>query len=201
MNVESLKALSILQNIEQENETDFRFTVYIEADKTNPVISQIANESRINKIRGNISFKDTLLQLPYINYDSILFLTTTFLNIGNNSTIKLIEKSRQFKSLPILDEILKPSFGYLLYAHQLEQLYCMITKCKYEDAIDFRKNWNKKKPDIRNAAKEIEVFPGFTLSELLQQRCIEENQFAFNANFNGAFLLWNYINKEYKNKI
>ena len=34
MNVESLKALSILQNIEQENETDFRFTVYIEADKT-----------------------------------------------------------------------------------------------------------------------------------------------------------------------
>jgi hypothetical protein len=43
--------------------------------------------------------------------------------------------------------------------------------------------------------KQTEIKSGYSFYDLLMDRTVEENHFVWNANFKGANLLWNYINK------
>ena len=38
----------------------------------------------------------------------------------------------------------------------------------------------------------------FTLADALQQNTVDPNQFVFNANYSGAYSLWNYLQHQSK---
>lgn len=138
------------------------------------------------------SFKQSLKLCNQPSFGEVLFITTIYeKQLINDSTFT----NNNFESIPLIDELLTDSFGYLAFAHQMEQLYCMLTGCNYMEAVSFRKDWNIKRPKARELANSIFISADFTLANLLQERCLENNQFVFNANFYGSHQLWSQLIK------
>ena len=105
---------------------------------------------------------------------------------------------QETKTISQLDEILKPTYGYILYAHQFEQIYSKLPSNSNYDIVTLRKDWNKKKPEAIAFVKQIKISDGFSFYDLVLERTVEENHFVWNANFKGANLLWGYLNKSKK---
>ena len=187
-----IKILGV-KEAEYINNYSYHLLVYLNSAKFLPIIKIAGSEiASLQKLSVD-SFQQCLKMIPAINYDNILFLTTIY-SISRRPHLRyLINDDQKHIKLTELDDFFASSFGYLIYAHQLEQLYCMLTGCNYIEAITFRKDWNLKRPKARESAKEISVSSGFYLSDLIQERAIEENQFVYNANFGGAYNLWTYF--------
>lgn len=196
--LEKMAALDIVGTgaEEQINNYPYHQIIYINKEKPIPIIS-ISRFVAFNKslIKQQPTFKQCLLKLPEINFGFLLFLTTAFQVIDSLRICDIIQSKKKRLAIPLLEQWLVNSFGYLIYAHQLEELYGMLTGCNYMEAITFRKDWNLKRPKSREIATLLPISPGIFLSDLLQQNTIEENQFAYNANFSGAFQLWQYMNQ------
>lgn len=194
-----LKILGVKET-EYINNYPYHLLVYLNSVAFLPIIKIAAYEiAGLQKLNLD-SFKQCLKMLPTINYDKLLFLTAIYPISRRQQFCDLINDDHKHIKLPELDDFLASSFGYLIYAHQLEQLYCMLTGCNYMEAITFRKDWNLKRTKARERAKEISVSSGFYLSDLIQQRAIEKNQFVYNANFCGAYNLWAYFINNTENR-
>ncbi|MEX1203044.1 MAG: hypothetical protein WEA59_07365 [Ferruginibacter sp.] len=141
------------------------------------------------------AFKQSLKQCNNQSFAEVMFITTIYEKKLINELTFIKNK---FESISAIDDLLIGSFGYLAFAHQLEQLYCMLTGNNYTEAVSFRKDWNTKRPIARELANNIFVSPNLTLATLLQERCLEENQFVFNANFAGSYQLWSQLIKNSK---
>ena len=87
-------------------------------------------------------FTHKLNHLPYFNYESLLFFTTVCFK--HTDFDRAIDFDKKFNHKPY-NEFFKNTFGYIVYHHQLEHFYSMITGADKEEAVLFRKNWNKKK--------------------------------------------------------
>ena len=140
-------------------------------------------------------FKSVLQELPEINFDSILFALTLYGVFAEVHPIKMIHHAKTFSIIPEIEDILKPTYGYLLYGHQFEQIYSRLPSALEAEVVGLRKDWNKKKHEAIELVKQTEINPGFSFYDLLIERTVEENHFVWNANFKGAKLLWNYLNK------
>lgn len=189
------KILNDLSGSQQyTSESPYHFIVYIDGENPSPIIWIQGSKKLLEYEKRVPTFKESLLQLTQFDFDTILFLTTLYGAYGKMDPLYLMKSSNKLSSIPNVDDFLKNSFGYLLYSHQFEQLVCMLTGMSYNEAILFRKDWNKKKVSVRLATKEILVTDKIMLHQLISERTVEENQFVFNANFRGAYVLWNYIN-------
>lgn len=162
----------------------YTFLVYLKADENVPIICISGYQ---NDFENLPSFKKILSTFPVINFNSLLFLATVFGKATNLKWEKIAQTNASGRKASHLDDFFKESFGQIVYAHQLEQLYCMLTGCNYMEAITFRKDWNLKRPIARSAAKHIEIADGLTLANFLDQRTLDENQFVYNANFGSAY--------------
>lgn len=158
-----------------------------------PIIVQSSFESKKQLPPIDIDFfKQSLKQCSQPSFAEVLFITTIYeKQLIHDSTFT----KNNFETIPLIDELLTDSFGYLAFAHQMEQLYCMLTGCNYMEAVSFRKDWNIKRPKARELANSIFINADLTLATLLQERCLENNQFVFNANFYGSYLLWSQLIK------
>lgn len=158
-----------------------------------PIIVQPSLEFKKQLPPINIHFfKQSLKQCNQPSFAEVLFITTIYeKQLIHDSTFT----ENNFETIPLIDELLTDSFGYLAFAHQMEQLYCMLTGCNYMEAVSFIKDWNIKRPKARELANSIFISADFTLATLLQERCLENNQFVFNANFYGSFQLWSQLIK------
>jgi len=158
-----------------------------------PIIVQSSFEFKKQLPPINIDFfKQSLKQCSQPSFAEVLFITTVYeKQLIHDSTFT----KNKFETIPLIDELLKDSFGYLAFAHQMEQLYCMLTGCNYMEAVSFRKDWNIKRPKARDLANSIFINADLTLATLLQERCLEHNQFVFNANFYGSYQLWSQLIK------
>ncbi len=78
------------------------------------------------------------------------------------------------------DELLKCSGGYILYKWQAEVIYRTYTLCNAEEAAQWVKDWNKKKPAARKTDYEIAGHP--SLLEVLDTGCYDrENGFLYSV--------------------
>ncbi len=177
---------------EQINNYPFHQLIYISSDKPIPIML-LSGYKPFNK--NTPSFKDCLLELPAVNYEYLLFLTSLYPVIDPARLIVIIQSYGFHCEVPIIDKWLESSFGFLAYAHQLEQLYCMLTGCNYMEAVTFRKDWNLKRPKTREIANRLLISPKLNLSDLMNLNSIENNQFVYTANYSGGFKLWQYINQ------
>ena len=171
------------------------FLVYLDLPVPVVLLRLRGGKSMQDRVTEFPPFKEVLMQLPELNFDSILFALTLYGTDSNQNPIDIINTSKKFKSIPLIDDILKPTNGYVLFAHQFEQIYSRIPSASEIEIVTLRKDWNKKKPDAIEFAKQTEITPGLNFYDLLIERTIEENHFVWNANFKGVKLLWDYIIK------
>ena len=192
---EKTLAISIMgvDETERINNYPFHLIVYINTVPQIPILIKSSFTKFCNTGNQFLSFKERLLNLSEQNFNNILFLTTTYQVFSSEQLSIMSTYPIYLESNQEMNEFFSNSSGYLLYTHQLEQLYCMLTGCNYMEAITFRKDWNLKKPQARAKADKIIVSEGISLAKLIQQRSIEINSFVYNANFGGAYRLWKYI--------
>ena len=188
-------AISIMgvDETERINNYPFHLIVYINTEPQIPILIKSNFIKFCNTGSQFITFKESLLNLSDLNFNNILFLTTTYQVFSSEQLSIISTYPNYLEANQEMNEFFSNSSGYLLYNHQLEQLYCMLTGCNYMEAITFRKDWNLKKPQARAKADEIIISKGISLAKLIQQRSIENNSFVYNADFGGAYRLWKYI--------
>jgi hypothetical protein len=192
---EKTLAISIMgvDETERINNYPFHLIVYINTAQKIPILIKSNFIKFCNTGSQFITFKESLLTLSDLNFNNILFLTTTYQVFSSEQLSIISTYPIYLEANQEMNEFFSNSSGYLLYTHQLEQLYCMLTGCNYMEAITFRKDWNLKKPQARAKADKIIVSEGISLAKLIQQRSIENNGFVYNADFGGAYRLWKYI--------
>jgi len=196
---ESKSVMNLLGNkYWDENHDDVlrnEFLIYLDLPKPKVLLRAKGGKTLATRVTKLPNFKEVLMQLPVVDYDSILFSLTLFGVVADIAPLQMIEEGDRFETIGLIDDILKPSLGYLLYAHQFEQIYSLIPNANQAEVVALRKDWNKKKSEAIKLVKEAEIIPGYSLYDLLKERTIEENHFVWNANFNGANHLWNYLNE------
>jgi hypothetical protein len=69
------------------------------------------------------------------------------------------------------DELLQCSIGHILYKWQAEVIYRTYTLCTAEEATQWVKDWNKKKPAARTTDFELDGQP--SLLEVLRAGCYD----------------------------
>lgn len=176
----------------------YEFLISIDLPKPIVLLHSKGGESLSSRVSQLPPLKELLSHLPELNYDSILFALTFYRTISKCNPIDIINNSKAFKTKPLLSDILKPTYGYILYAHQFEQIYSKLPSTSEIEAITLRKDWNKKKPEAIEYVKQIKISDGFSFYDLVLERTVDENYFVWNANFKGAYLLWKYLNKSKK---
>ena len=178
------------------------FLIYLDFAKPLVLLRTRGGKSLASKFENFPDIKEVLMQLPEITFDSLLFTLSHYGVITDKNPLELISQSKKFKTIPLIDDILKPTYGYVLFAHQFEQIYSRIPSASEIEIVTLRKDWNKKKPEAIEMVKQTAVMKGLSFYDLLLERTVEENHFVWNANFKGTKLLWEHLNKmEMKIKI
>lgn len=144
------------------------------------------------------SFIDILRLLPEINFDSLLFALNFYQNFREHDFNQVLNNKINFKSYgKVFDEILAPSFGYLVYAHQLERIYSILTGAGYSEAIVFRKNWNMKRPSTRTMVSAIKLIDNKSLLDMINDNALDqEHFFCFHALRRSAYNLYTHLLNE-----
>jgi len=135
------------------------------------------------------AFAGLISKLKESSFNQCLLLSSLYYKQTSEQLCALLNKINHFVANSFWDEWLSNSFGILLYHHQLEQIYSMLTGASYTDAIDFRKQWNKKTIESREIASSIPVDKDKTLASFIESRTADYNSFTYSANFQGAYNL------------
>ena len=176
------------------------FLIYLDFQRPSILVRSRGGNTLSARVAQLPPIKKVLLQFPELNFDAILFTLTLYGTVSNSNPLEIISNSKTFKSIPLIDDILKPTNGYILYAHQFEQIYSRIPSDSEIEIVTLRKDWNKKKPEAIELVKQTNITPEISFYDLLIERTIEENHFVWNANFKGAKNLWNNLIKNSKLK-
>ena len=169
--------------------------VYINSDEQPIPLILLSGAATISTFNKDMTLlKTCILNTPKLDFNKLLFIVSVFAVRPNLKSVLFNEN--QFPL--IIDTWLSDTNGYIFYSHQLEQLYCMLTGANYMEAISFRKDWNLKRTSAIRRAQNIMLNNALTLADALQQKTVDANQFVFNANYSGAYKLWNYLNQQSK---
>ena len=184
----------LLETLSSDNELfnfPFVWTAYINTNTSIPIFIQPLNGC--NTKGRDSCFKKELKQINPLDYSLLLYLCT-FYPLGFGLEF-LREKLTQNKNSSFLDTWLGTTWGLILYSFQLEHIYSMLTGSDAQKAVDFKKNWNKKIVTTRAKTNHLELYPGYSLAMMLHDLTLEENQFVFTPNLNGAYNLCKYLNR------
>jgi hypothetical protein len=171
----------------------YHLVVYVNDQLPGRIIHVAGDESQLGRLNKFPKLSELLALFPEPTFDNCLLISTIFpidpwyLFKRNKECFLHNQKS------PEISKILSGTRGLLIYAHQLEQIYCMLTGRPYPEAISFRKDWNLKRPSSRQKASELYLTKDYTLADLLNEATINEDQFVYNANFSGAYRLLKYL--------
>ena len=136
---------------------------------------------------------DVLHQLPELNYASLLFTLSIYALYDKIDVTTLLRESKKFERYAEYDDLLLPTYGYVVYKHQLEQLIARISNDNSLYPEQLRMGWNKKSHKTIDFLNTLMLTDTLNLTAFLRERTIEENHFVWSPNFRGAQLLYNYL--------
>lgn len=158
------------------------------------VLAHLGYHSSTEKyVNLHIDIKRSLMHFSEVTFNYILFVLTLYNSFDEVDPIRLLENSQKFSHLPAFDDLLSPTFGYILYKHQLEQIIARVSNYDTIDAQVFRKKWNIKSHEIRELFTHLMVSDSQNLYSFLQERTVEANHFVVSPNYRGAQLLYHYL--------
>lgn len=118
----------------------------------------------------NLSFEHIYDSIDNCNEGLLLLLVSLYGMMDANALLAALTAKPDFLPDPLLDDICKTSNGYLIYREQIEALYMHVTQCDENEAVKFRKDWNKKNTAGRTIARSVMYNDTQTLEEIMQQR-------------------------------
>jgi hypothetical protein len=187
----SWKAELFNQHFEMEiNDYPWIWYVYFPNQELSPVF--VTLEQDTYEPLENFLFFLNNINNP--NYIDILLLCTLYMH-------KIHVGKRQYKKnlLKIhhkgIREILKPTYGALVFTTQLEAIYQVMTRCTDAEAIEFRKQWNKKELERTQHIKSISVQKDYSLFDVITKTSCNPNHFVFTPNYQGADQIIHQLNK------
>jgi hypothetical protein len=176
----------VLENIHNYKES---LIVYIPAPVPKIILNKHSNSNSL--LSNHIRFHHYVGLLPKISYDSLLYAVTTYSHL-KYSYITLLSEQREDEH--ILHDVTKTTYGWLVYANQFEQLCCMSMGCTRDEAIQLRKNWNKKHRETRDKISQVKLTPEFTLGEFIKRYALDDDLFFYTPNYSGTYKLWHELN-------
>ena len=78
---------------------------------------------------------------------------------------------REFSTIPVVDEILEVSGGFLLWYHQLESLFALFLT-DHARIADARRNINMKNPEAFRLAKSLKFDEKLSLEDVILERMV-----------------------------
>lgn len=181
------------EEIERVEHYPYHFIASLNEKDPTPLIWLSAYQYDTISFAGKELLDHCLTLLPNLNYESLVFLLTSFIYVRPSNFKNLIHPAFKLQVLDPVDQLLQNSFGYVLYTYQLEQLYMMATGCNYMEAIGFRKDWNRKIPTARDQAANIILYKNISLASIIADRSPDIHQFMFTPHLNAALRLWKHI--------
>jgi hypothetical protein len=179
--------------VERVHKYPYQKLLYL--DKENPIPLIWISSTEQEKVNSKQTFIEILNTLPVIKCESLLFALTCYQQFNDQDFNQILNKSKEFlKVPPVLANLLSPSFGYLVYAHQLEQIYTMLTGASSTEAITFRKDWNIKRRTTREMVSNIIIDDKSNLMTLINNRALDQKHFfCFHAPWRSAYHLYMHI--------
>lgn len=140
------------------------------------------------------SFDYHLNNIKNHNYIDILLLCTLYMH-----NIHIGKRHYKRNLLRIhhqaIRDILKPTYGALVFTSQLEAMYQVVTGCSETEASEFRKRWNKKEIERTKHIKNIRIQKGLSLFDVITQTTCNPNHFVYTPNYQGADQIIHQLNK------
>lgn len=193
--------LADLSGGEDEHLSDLPWHLVVHVpDEAPGIILHLAGDSEIESAFRKLPLFSQIVesQLP-LSFEDALYLTTV-VPILPNAASPAYRAERPSKPLPpAIGALLQGSRGFLLYAHQLEQIYSMTTGASALEARTFRRDWNLKHPRSRSLASQVSLTKDYTLSYLIAECSLDRAGFLYSAQFRGAYRLYNHLNRRIGN--
>jgi hypothetical protein len=177
---------------EQVRDYDYHFTIYLEGIKPGCLLKSSSNVPFDYKWPD---FKESVIRMPKGDLADMILICTLFPAISLIPPIEeIISKfSSILKNRNEWGYLFPETYGKLVYSHQLEQLYCMLSGESRSEGAAFRKDWNLKKATARLKSDQLEFKSNVTLRSYIEKHSLSLCGFVFTANYQGGWLLWKQI--------
>ncbi len=167
--------------------------VYLKSQPEQPFIYGSSSDDDFARKEG--CFSDFIKIINTSDYFQVLFLVTTYQyylseSVAGYTDLLKSDVSSFNNKNPHLDTFLKETNGWLVYHHQLENLYTMATGCDHPESQTFRKRINKKTNSSYAEPRSIEVF-GASFYDIIKERMILKG--TVKPNYHGAYLLFQHL--------
>jgi hypothetical protein len=173
---------------------DHHLVVYIDGEVPKPVIHMYGGPEKRELFESYPPFMDLIEAFWPLSYDDILMVTTLFPLDPRYATPEGVSRLHRHHSHPFFEAFLSASRGLLLYSHQLEQVCSLVQGMNPANARYFREKWNLKEPGIQELADIILIDEEHTLFNLLRKSTLEKGGGVYDADFKGAWRLYNFLN-------
>lgn len=169
------------------------YVIYIDDTEPFVILHLYGDHVTEDAIKYTPHLKDILLRLPDINYESVLLALSLYVHFDSIDILEILKTPNPFTPLEEYNDLLSPTFGYIIYKYQFEQLAARISNSISQDPVTLRKGWNKKLHSTIEDCTQLMVTNKVNLTTFLRERTIEENHFVFSPAYREAQLLYNYL--------
>jgi hypothetical protein len=158
-------------------------TINIKKEELNQILHSIFEEQNFKQMdwqKVPSEFKKATDIFDNLSLDEVLLsLTVSRWPFDYNKTQKADLSNYSIE----VQKCLERSNNYLLYNEQFETLFCLAGG-KKEDALKFRRDWNKKYPEVRNELANQMTIEGQSLKTIILTLSYDqENNFACSENY------------------
>lgn len=180
-------------NINSELEP-YAYAIYIDDNKKTIIDCRIFTEAvDFEQLGFSNKFEDFIQSNQPKCFNDILFLLDIYhCNTKHFPRVSVADiQNTKFTYVPIVDELLKESKGFLIWKHQLENLYLLFNHNR-EEVDKFCSGISAlKTPEIFNIAKSLKFDNGISLEDVINERMALS--FVKRPNIRGAFELNNLL--------
>jgi hypothetical protein len=161
---------TLFPEVSETKDFKYFYGIYLDDGEVQPVFGYLTNSLKPGETLGlKNDFRKYLSQHHPTGFSDLLFLLDHHRLEHIHGPIDY--DHGQIQKTPVVDDILKPSKGLILWHYQLEQLFA----CFYQSqtkAIELRKAVNQKQAFVFELAETLEFKSGVSLGSILNDRMI-----------------------------
>jgi len=171
----------------------YGYVSYIDRDQKQLIYSILFNSQEDDeecKNCRNKNLADLLTEQNPRNYMDLVYILTLYDPLKHNDSTNRIPPFGPCLVLgdDLFNQMFLESRGRIVYNHQLEMLYQILTGCTVPEAVKFRQGLGKKDAWAWMEAELLRFHNGKTLKNIMDERMV--NEFTFAPNYHGAMILY-----------
>ncbi len=162
---------AIAQDIDRGN-YNYAHAIYVDNDCKDCIDGNVLVTVEEGTFKQSTKFRSYIeINKPKCFMDLLILIEFNWLGIERAQEFQKDFKSPSFRAVPIVDELLKESNGFLLWDYQIIKLYSLFNG-EMEKAVSFQKNYNQKRIEFEDVAEKLLFNNGITLADVIYERSI-----------------------------